>query len=242
MPDIEDPELRQKLAAVRRPTWIPEVVDGDGGPSDSKFSGSPCLPNGETWPACGNCGRPLQLFVQLNARDLPAEAQPLLDGGVLQLFYCAREEPNCESECEAFFPNARSTLLRLLAPGEVADAGTAAPPDDAFPPRRIVSWTQSPDYPTWDELEELGIALTDEEEDAVGEQGFPRGGEKLLGWPLWVQSPEYPSCPECGRRMELVFQIDSEGNLPYMFGDVGTGHITQCPDHRDRLAFGWACC
>lgn len=41
--------------------------------------------------------------------------------------------------------------------------------------------------------------------------------------------------------MELLFQIASEENLPYTFGDVGVGHVTQCPAHRERLAFGWAC-
>jgi hypothetical protein len=41
--------------------------------------------------------------------------------------------------------------------------------------------------------------------------------------------------------MQFVFQIASEDNIPYMFGDVGTGHITQCPEHKNQLAFGWAC-
>jgi hypothetical protein len=41
--------------------------------------------------------------------------------------------------------------------------------------------------------------------------------------------------------MQMVFQINSEGNLPYMFGDSGRGHITQCPQHKDELAFAWAC-
>jgi hypothetical protein len=26
-----------------------------------------------------------------------------------------------------------------------------------------------------------------------------------------------------------------------MFGDSGIGHITQCPEHKEVLAFGWAC-
>ncbi|MBV9774390.1 MAG: DUF1963 domain-containing protein [Gemmatimonadetes bacterium] len=241
MSDIEDRSLRQKLAAVRRRTWIPEVVDGDGGRADSKFSGRPYIPPSEAWPACGNCGKPMQLFVQLNGRDLPAEAGEALGGGLLQFFYCTSDDPHCESECEAYFPNATSTLLRLLVPGEATGADGAEPPAGMFPPRRIVGWTESPDYPNWEELDELGIELGDEEADALHEQDFPRDGEKLLGWPAWVQSVEYPACPECSGQMELLFQIDSEHNLPYMFGDVGTGHITQCPVHRHQLAFGWAC-
>ncbi len=41
--------------------------------------------------------------------------------------------------------------------------------------------------------------------------------------------------------MRLLFQIDSGGALPDDFGDLGVGHVTQCPDHPEELAFGWAC-
>jgi uncharacterized protein YwqG len=41
--------------------------------------------------------------------------------------------------------------------------------------------------------------------------------------------------------MEYVFQIDSEDNLPLMWGDMGTAHVTRCPTHREVLALGWAC-
>jgi hypothetical protein len=39
-----------------------------------------------------------------------------------------------------------------------------------------------------------------------------------------------------------VFQVDSEDSIPFMFGDTGCGHITQCPEHQEVVAFGWACC
>jgi hypothetical protein len=41
--------------------------------------------------------------------------------------------------------------------------------------------------------------------------------------------------------MARVFQVDSDHNVPFMFGDAGCGHITQCPAHKDVVAFGWAC-
>ena len=66
-------------------------------------------------------------------------------------------------------------------------------------------------------------------------------GDKLAGYPHWVQGVEYPNCPECNRRMELAFQLDSEDHLPFMFGDVGCGPITQCPEHKEVVTFGWAC-
>lgn len=233
--------LQERLSAHRRRAWCPETVDGDGAPDGSKFSGGPALCPGEEWPRCGNCGAPLQLFVQLNARDLPAEAAERLAGGVLQLFYCTSTEPACEADCEAWSPRSSSTLVRLLAPAEV-DAGCAVPmPPGMFPPKRIVSWSPVDDYPDAEELEEMGVALTDAEADLLYGTGVPRTGDKLLGWPAWVQSVEYPECPDCGGRMEMIFQLESEDNVPFMFGDAGTGHVTQCPHHPRQLAFGWAC-
>ena len=73
------------------------------------------------------------------------------------------------------------------------------------------------------------------------EEVFPLQGDKLGGWPYWVQGPELPQCPECSETMALVFQLDSEDNVPHMFGDAGIGHILQCPDHPEQLSWGWAC-
>jgi uncharacterized protein YwqG len=57
-----------------------------------------------------------------------------------------------------------------------------------------------------------------------------------------LQGVAYPNCPRCNTRMQFLFQIDSEQNIPYMFGDCGVCHLTICPTHRDVLAFGWSCC
>jgi uncharacterized protein YwqG len=70
----------------------------------------------------------------------------------------------------------------------------------------------------------------------------PLRGDKLAGYPNWVQSVEYPNCPICDRRMDrFIFEIASDDNIPYLWGDVGTGYIVQCPDHKDRVAFLWQC-
>jgi hypothetical protein len=70
---------------------------------------------------------------------------------------------------------------------------------------------------------------------------LPRMGDKLAGWPAWVQGVEYPRCPLCEETMGLVFQIESEGHVPFRFGDSGTGHITRCRTHPNLVAFSWAC-
>ena len=65
--------------------------------------------------------------------------------------------------------------------------------------------------------------------------------DKLGGWPFWVQGAEYPSCHVCGEQMEVLFQLDSEDHVPFMFGDAGIGHISMCRSHPEVVAFGWAC-
>jgi hypothetical protein len=184
----------------------------------------------------------MQLFVQLRSDELPAEQAERVAGGYVQLFYCTSSEPLCEVDCDAWAPHSRSTLLRFLpATSAVAEHGES-PVADAFPAKRIVGWTAVTDHPSTQELEQLGVTLADGESEALDlADRVPSDGEKLAGWPLWIQGIEYPRCRRCGEAMELLFQIDSERNLPYMFGDAGIGHITQCREHRDELAFGWAC-
>lgn len=225
-----------------RKTWKPVVIEQDGSVTESKFSGKPLLQSGEGWPCCVNCEQPMQLFVQINLDSLPEPLRGQYGTGVLQLFYCTTTQQSCESECEAFFPHSRSTLVRVI-PTMTSTTDIAIPIGyDWFPPKLIVDWQVADDYPSWQEADALGVELSDDEGEALYEAGYPRIGDKLSGWPYWVQGVEYPSCRICGREMRLVFQIDSEDNLPFMFGDSGCGHITQCPEHHAEVAFGWACC
>src|SRR5688572_23611468 len=194
----EAASLEDRLRPLQRRAWLPEVVDDDGGPVASKFSGTPALRAAEKWPACPNCGKSMPLLLQLDGRDLPPEAGTSLGDGILQLFYCTSDEAHCESECDAFLPHARSTLLRIIERHEAVGRGDAAIAETMFPAKRIVAWTPSIDLPNWEELEMLGSPLDDEDAEALAERDFPRPGEKLRGWPLWVQSVEYPSCRQCG--------------------------------------------
>jgi uncharacterized protein YwqG len=183
----------------------------------------------------------MQLFVQINSAQLPNEACEYLEAGILQLFYCTNWDEECEVECEAFFPFSKASLVRIIEPNGASSIMTS-PVKDSFPPKRITGWHSAMDYPNWEELAQMGIQLTDEEHEQIWELYAPKSGEKLGGWPAWVQGVEYPQCPECQEQMHLVFQVDSEQNIPYVFGDVGCGHITRCRNHPHVLAFGWACC
>lgn len=234
--------LLQRIASTKKTAWSPVVEKSTGSVLTSKFSGIPLLDKNEHWPCCGHCQKEMQLFLQLNSSELPQEARQVFGSGILQVFYCTSDEQECEIECEAYFPFAKSTLLRILNPANIVTKTLqVSPVADAFEEKVIVAWQASDDYPNSEELEELGIQLDEAEAEQLYEQNYPKVGDKLLGWPAWVQGIEYPQCPDCGDNMKYIFQIDSEDNLDYMFGDTGCAHITQCEKHPDRLTIAWAC-
>ncbi|HEX4611341.1 MAG TPA: DUF1963 domain-containing protein [Urbifossiella sp.] len=247
---------------VRRSAWRPVVEPGDGLPTGSKFCGTPWTGPEASWPECASCKVPMGLLLQLRLDDLPA-AEGRRGSGLLQFFHCSRGLL-CKAR-DAFVPFAdRATRVRVLTPipsGEAAPAPPGYDPPQA-PARRIVGWDQIDDLPGYHEREANGlIAEADLDADAtrvrcpgigldvtipydpdlIDDISDAAKGDKLGGWPRWVQREEYPSCPRCGQRMALVFQVAAGGHAGEAFGDFRTGHITQCPEHPDVVAFGAAC-
>lgn len=234
--------LAEKTERYLRTPWRPVVQEGDADLTDSKFSGMPWLASDESWPCCKNCQQPMQLFLQLNLDELPASLNTEFGSGLLQLFYCTNSDRkgSCEEICENWFWNERGMLVRVVQPDATQNFLPSSPVRDALAARTIVSWEPlQQECPSYDEIMELE-ELTEAEEEEM-EDVSPDTGDKLWGWPCWVQNIEYPSCQKCGSTMGLLFQLSSEDNLPYMFGDCGIGHITQCPTHKDVVGFGWAC-
>lgn len=230
------------LAPYKKTAWFPETEQRASAGHASRFSGLPLLLEGETWPSCRHCAKPMQLFLQLNSSDLPDQAGLPFGDGILQVFYCTNEYKDCEFECEAYLPFSQSTLLRVIRPEESGTVSAKKNPVKwAFPEKVIVKWTGKEDYPNWEELRMMGCSLSEDDIDILCDQQYPLAGDKLLGWPHWVQGVEYPQCPDCGKSMKLIFQIDSDDHLSHMFGDMGCAHITQCEDHRHQLAIAWAC-
>ena len=233
--------LLEKLAPCRRTAWFPQVAPRDSSLGASKFCGRAVLPQGEDWPQCPSCKKPKQLFLQLQLSHLPERPRGCPEEGWVQLFYCTTREPICEVECEAFFPYAASVTARWIPPDSKIQEETASPLAEGFPPKTIVDWKSHDDFPHWEEFEALEIALSESESDLLCDLEFPKDGDKLMGWPAWVQGIEYPNCSECGAEMTLLFQIESDDHIPHSFGDLGCGHLTFCPKHPHILAFGWAC-
>jgi hypothetical protein len=76
---------------------------------------------------------------------------------------------------------------------------------------------------------------------------------KIGGTPFWIQSNEWPDCPDCGGETKFIAQIaaelpgesDSDANAStYLdFGDLGTGYIFKCEDDCSDAGavFFWQC-
>jgi uncharacterized protein YwqG len=252
--------LEPWLARQRRPAWKPIVQEGDGPSTVSKFCGTPWIAADAPWPECEHCKMPLPLFLQLDLEDLPKELGKRFGTGLLQLFYCTRDDCQGYGGWEPFADDL--SRVRIVQPSLSSQVTFAPRQDGYFPAKRIVGWTRFTDLPMPCEHDELGLTYTYDldagtlrlecaevdldlanpmDDCSAEEIATSELGDKLVGWPAWVQNVEYPHCPRCGRRMVHVFQVDSEDNIPFMFGDVGCGHITQCTEHKDILAFGWAC-
>ena len=255
----------------RRTAWIPVTESADGG-SDSQqgnswFGGRPRVTEGD-WPSCTECSKPMTFFVQLDLSELPAEYDLPVKSGLLQLFYCDSDDGMCET-WQPFSGTQMARIVSLEAePVSIPDGVSLLPlkailgweEEEDFPStaEQDVLGLEI-DYDLGNQKADIrcpefdvhltGLGFNVEAEDP--EQGEidiaeavteARAGDKLGGWPHWVQGVEYPLCPTCGSPMELVLQIDSEDNLDYMFGDVGCAHLTQCREHPEQLGFGWACC
>jgi uncharacterized protein YwqG len=252
--------MRPWLERHARPAWRPIVDEAAESPATaSRFGGAPWLAPGEDWPSCTTCGQPLQFFLQLDLGALPPELDGRFGPGLLQLFYCTND--GCSATHWEAFTSGK--MVRIVDPTEFGEATTppAEPPAVLLPAKTITGWKPQPDRPHPPEHEDLGVAYAFDfkqrtvrvecASDGVAIDGLPMSapedlsialpGDKLAGWPMWIQGVEYPTCPRCGRVMQLVFQVDSDDNVPFMFGDVGTGHVMQCPVHTDTVTFTWAC-
>jgi len=110
--------------------------------------------------------------------------------------------------------------------------------------KRIVSWEEKDDYPHWKEYKNLNIDIdfNDDLYDLMIEHkaGLTISRDKLFGWPCWIQWADDFVDSETGKQKEYLFQIVSEDNIPYLFGDCGIGYLIQDPKNRDDLSFYWA--
>lgn len=262
---VETEEFIQRtndwLDGLKRPAWIPIVSDGDSGVTASKFSGVPWLADDEEWPTCGECNNSLHLLLQLNLDNLPKELGENFGSGLLQFFFCTRDDclpSGFGSECSP------TALLRIVQPVE-KKLGTTVPRfnDDnprAFSAKTIRGWRKQDDRPTNKEYEESAVNVTNWFDRGIDQwlqvthaplaikgdvayDDFKQlhdcyEGDKLAGWPCWVQGRAYPRCSICDQPMRThLFTITFGNNLSYSPGDGDKCYIFQCSNHKNVLAF-----
>jgi hypothetical protein len=250
---------RDVFRELRRSTWRPlethpfnwrglfrRTEKAESNETASRYGGLPWLTAGEPWPLCRSCNRTMHLFIQLNLQTLPTEIEGKYGSGLVQLFCCRRGDCPVEVKYE---PNeCLARLVDLDNPGRLASAEEG--PKDPFPTLNIVNWKKQTDYfPHIEEIEQLEIELTEEECELLGDWGPLEVGDKLAGWPAWIQASEWCSCGICQQPMEHLFQFEPHVNLDYSFGqeyfnrpvDHSCGWLFQCSRHKDQLAFTWQC-
>ncbi len=247
---IDTAEVVAKLAAHKRPAFVPIIESGDSLQSSSKFSGIAWINSDEEWPTCGYCNKPLQLFLQLNLSEMPDRRSYWPATGFLQVFYCTTEDTYCqEAGADMFSPFGKFQRTRVVTPTGSSRAYEESPVEIPLPSKTITGWKEVADYPASSELDLRFEGLLNEEESthlfdlATGfdkDESINVISDKLAGWPMWLQDPGYPDCPECGEEMDYIFQIASEDNLDYMFGDCGIAMIFQCKKDPHLLGFSWA--
>lgn len=232
--EIRRARLATTLEAARRTCFEPILETGDGKPTDPKMGGTPL---GDV-PVCKGCKRPMVLLLQLDPASLPKGA-PLSGKGLLQVFHCGRHD--CDYGDTTHSPGGSGVVLRMATPKAAADKA-AKPKKGKAPPEpvakgqasRIVGWKPGSDLPgNGDE----GAMVLDAKELRLMRDQRSGGGDKLGGYPNWIQSPQPPNCPTCDERMRFVFQLTAR---LVDFGDSGLGYVHQCAKHPAKLAFSWS--
>lgn len=203
---------------------------------NSKFGGLPHLNEENEWAVCTCCKKPMTFFMQLNLETLPIKYAN--NKGLLQLFICTQRDCNAASETYApFSEGVVIRILDILKPSAIANLGENKVA--TYPELNITRWEMESDYPHSESYHKLGIVLTPENYNIVADKETALQGDKLLGWPCFIQGHQEVFDPEDNTPYEYLFQLDSEDNIPFMFGDGGTAYIYYHPNKPEKLAMFW---
>lgn len=209
-------ELKTKLKKEKRKAFLPTVERSKGPPTGNRFGGQPCATGARPEGREGL----LPLVVQVDLSSHPDKKA--VQEGLLQLFWD---------------PSARAGQAQIVAAGDELDWR-----GPAFPAQEIVAWGRAKsDFPSLAEDPARSAGALSDDESAVL-RDLNLGGDKLGGWPDWLQDPVYPSCPTCSEAMtQLVLQIEAGRHVAIDLGDAGVGYVVQCPTHREQVAFFSQC-
>jgi len=224
-PEKSTPAPSPELLKYSRPAWLWTIAHGESAVDATRIGGRSLMGEAEQWPNCGDCKNPLTFMIQCNLDTLP-DGMKDHDSGILRFFYCMHEDCVGMGGWEAFDPQHHLSILQGYGHTKAAPSGTVV-----IPPTYLSQTNQIDDVPHWEDRTDT--AVQDEPANA-------HYGHKFAGWLCWIQGPERPNCPDCKTVMEPFIQLDEDATRDFNFGG-GIGHISQCPNHPDSLAFGWAC-
>jgi predicted DNA-binding WGR domain protein len=257
-PDVPGPlDREQRLRReYGRVAYVPSVVDCEDDARDgSKFGGAPWIAPGDLWPLCERCGDPLPLYFQLRRDEVPAESRWAFRDEGLQVFACDEcvfrspheglllrhvslhgvgRDPQ-ESLGDGFRIDRQVATEVLRATWIIRRTTTRGKIDQDVCiawPKRIAGWVPTAD-------------IRRDVDDDVAEELYELEvhclrGDKLGGWPDWVDEPTVAACATCRHDMDYFFQVDSDCNLPVIFGDAGTAWVFVCRECA-RGALRWQC-
>ena len=219
-PSEEDAE--RILQQYGRPCALADLSVAAGATAGaSRLGGVPSLDAASAWPQCGGCREPMTFLAELVASELAGLLEPVPFEGRLQVFEC----PNCDGR-EHF---TRSRCVRQIALDAVV--ATALPDESAhwsrfmIPERSIVGWTVARDTPDVDEVNELCDYDIDEASELLAQRGHRHRGEKVGGWPSWIQNIDYGVCDVCPRST-LVFVMQLAAAA---LGEESALYVLRCP-------------
>src|SRR5688572_28694079 len=134
-------QITQALAPWRkrhvRSAWKPKTCSA--GAHLSRFGGNPSVHLGP-WPQCRVHAAPMRQLVQLDLASLPVELGFPLREGLLQLFYCAVDDGNCDA-CAPFSGAQEARIVAKAGPA------LARAPIDPFAMTAIEAWERFDDAP-----------------------------------------------------------------------------------------------
>lgn len=238
MDNTED-EILQMLEEAAKIAYFPKTKKTTvKSNTNSKFGGLPHLNQENEWPICNCCKNPMSFFMQLNLEKLSINYAN--NKGLLQVFLCTQSD--CNAALETYAPFCEGAVIRILnIEKSSAMANLGKHTIATFPERNISKWGMESDYPHPESYDKIGIQLNPETYDILADAEIALEGDKLGGWPSFVQGHQEVYDPEDNTTYEYLFQIDSEDNLPFMFGDGGTAYIYYHPQKPEKLAMFWQC-
>ena len=218
-PTEEDAE--RILEQCGRLCALPDLRVAGGAPGASRLGGYPSLEDPSAWPRCGLCREPMTFLAELVASELSGLLEPLPFEGRLQIFAC----PNCDRP--EHFTSGR--CVRQI--GLDAVVATTLPDEGPhwsrfmIPKRSIVGWRVARDTPDIDEVNQLCDHDIEEASELLAERGHRHRGEKVSGWPSWIQDIDYGECDVCpGTALVFVMQLAAAA-----LAEESALYVLRCP-------------